>query len=553
MGKSKRKDKKGKGAEKTAAKTEKKAEKRNKKNLKEQGEEDIELIIAELAEADRKREQVITEKCEPPSPRAHCSWTSFEEKHLILLFGGEHLTGSKINVYNELYFYCSKNNTWTKVKAPNAPPPRSSHQAICLKRGGGELWIFGGEFTSPTQSQFYHYRDLWMFQIKERKWQKIDAPKAPSSRSGHRMILCKRNIFVFGGFHDNGRDYKYFNDLHMFNVDNYTWTKIDTCGIPPSPRSGCQLVLHPNQQSIIVYGGYSKVNVKKDIDRGTILSDMFLLSSQNNETGADVKWKWSQIKHSGSKPNPRSGFSMISTAQNRAFLFGGVIDEEDDEDVEGLFLNDMYSLDLDRTKWYQVFLQEKVEEKKVSEKADDLMESSEAPETTVVEDGVFTLTIEKSDAMEIDDSIPTDITEKFQPHPRMNTSLAVHGNILYLYGGIYEKGDVQVTCNDLYSINTQKFDSWRVLVAPTQEAEQWDDSDEDKDEDSEENESDEDEEMEDSPPPLKNDEELSEYFGRTKDYWMQIADEEAEEKNVKLSAKQLKSNALELARLFVKR
>ena len=78
-------------------------------------------------------------------------------------------------------------------------------------------------------------------------------------------------------------DYKYFNDLHMFNVDNYTWTKIDASGIPPSPRSGCQLVLHPNQQSIIVYGGYSKINVKKDIDRGTILSDMFLLSSQSNK------------------------------------------------------------------------------------------------------------------------------------------------------------------------------------------------------------------------------------------------------------------------------
>lgn len=58
--------------------------------------------------------------------------------------------------------------------------------------------------------------------------------------------------------------------------------------------------------------------------------------------------------------------------------------------------------------------------------------------------------------------------------------------------------------------------------------------------------------MDDNPPPVKNDEELSEYFGRTKEYWMDKADEEAEDKNLKLSAKQLKSNALELARLFAK-
>ena len=42
--------------------------------------------------------------------------------------------------------------------SPAGPPPRSSHQAAIVTRGGGQLWIFGGEYTSPTESQFYHYK-----------------------------------------------------------------------------------------------------------------------------------------------------------------------------------------------------------------------------------------------------------------------------------------------------------------------------------------------------------------------------------------------------------
>ncbi len=46
-------------------------------------------------------------------------------------------------------------------------------QAVALAQFGGQLWIFGGEFASPTQSQFYHYKDLWVFHLRERKWEKV--------------------------------------------------------------------------------------------------------------------------------------------------------------------------------------------------------------------------------------------------------------------------------------------------------------------------------------------------------------------------------------------
>ena len=48
----------------------------------------------------------------------------------------------------------------------------------------------------------------------------FSATGGPSSRSGHRMVLLKRHLIVFGGFHDNLRDCKYFNDVHAFDLDN---------------------------------------------------------------------------------------------------------------------------------------------------------------------------------------------------------------------------------------------------------------------------------------------------------------------------------------------
>lgn len=44
------------------------------------------------------------------------------------------------------------------------------------------------------------------------------------------MVCIKKQLIVFGGFHDNLRDYKYFNDVYAFNLENYTWKRIEPTG-----------------------------------------------------------------------------------------------------------------------------------------------------------------------------------------------------------------------------------------------------------------------------------------------------------------------------------
>lgn len=111
----------------------------------------------------------------------------------------------QVYMYNDLHVYSIKKNQWTRIRAPKPPPPRTFHQAAIVSRSGGELWVFGGEFSSPSQSQFHHYNDLWMFSFGTRQWQKIQAPNGPSPRSGHRMVVLKKHLLVFGGYYDNLR------------------------------------------------------------------------------------------------------------------------------------------------------------------------------------------------------------------------------------------------------------------------------------------------------------------------------------------------------------
>lgn len=279
MGKKGKDKKKGKGAEKTATKTDKKQAAKQKKLIAKIGEADIEQIISQFEEVESKR-LTITESIVPaPSARVNFSICAHpaENKEELVIFGGEYFNGQKTTIFNDLYFYNITKNEWKQVNSPAGPTPRSGHQMVAAAMDGGSIWLFGGEYASPSQLQFYHYKDLWVFRMNTKKWEKINSVGAPSARSGHRMILMKKKIFVFGGFHDNNQSYKYFNDVYSFSLEDYTWQKIEAGGaLQPAPRSGCCMA-PTTDGKILIWGGYSRSAVKKEIDRGVVHADMFSL------------------------------------------------------------------------------------------------------------------------------------------------------------------------------------------------------------------------------------------------------------------------------------
>lgn len=58
----------------------------------------------------------------------------------------------------------------------------------------------------------------------------------------------------------------------------------------------------------------------------------------------------------------------------------------------------------------------------------------------------------------------------------------MHDGTVFMYGGIYEEGDKQITLNDFYSLDFHKRDEWSVLIAEDRKLQVWQDSDSSEDE-----------------------------------------------------------------------
>lgn len=110
-----------------------------------------------------------------------------------------------------------------------------------------------------------------------------------------------------------------------------------------------------------------------------------------------MQWKWVSVKASGYRPAPRSGVNVAIAANGKAYIFGGVLDiNEDEESLDGQFSNEMHVLDLTSLTWRLVELKGKKDIKpksKSNEDGDDGMETTSTAAQT--SQGIMKKFIEK--------------------------------------------------------------------------------------------------------------------------------------------------------------
>lgn len=365
-------------------------------------EEDIEVILASLAKEEAKKTAVHVEICARPSPRANASITPLPGGD-FLMFGGEFWDGSLNHCYNDLFRFrlpsreataaaaavspaagdadAASRSTgvgeWKSISSPNTPGHRCSHAAVLFNGG---VYVFGGEFA--TNNQFFHYQDTWRFDIASNRWTRFECKKGPSARSGHRMLVWRNYIVLFGGFHQAVTSERWFGDVWLFDTRSCEWREVSfpTTSILPPPRSGMQFLAIPGKDVALLYGGYSEskqgaehsvlaAGGKKGGGSGgaallaaarktqsNVHTDMWLLRLAPLLTGGQPSWD--RVRYAGSSPSPRLGFSC-TLYKDRIILFGGVSDNEVDdrgELLDSVFHDDMYSYDVDRRRWYRLEL-----------------------------------------------------------------------------------------------------------------------------------------------------------------------------------------------------
>lgn len=112
-------------------------------------------------------------------------------------------------------------------------------------------------------------------------------------------------------------------------------------------------------------------------------------------------------------------------------------------------------------------------------------------ETTIADDGIFKVTLGPSVQPEAESSSLQKNNEPkvFQPAKRMNCGLAVKRGCLFLYGGMFEDGDKQITYCDMYSLDLKKLDEWKTIITDDTSNQEWLGSESEEESESEESDS----------------------------------------------------------------
>ncbi|KAL8850743.1 MAG: hypothetical protein Q9221_004311 [Calogaya cf. arnoldii] len=490
-----KKDKKSKTAEqkaRVAAKQEKKASQKEKKGKSKDAADsdaedfDLDAIRAEYEQQQAQFLKITESSCEPPSARASATLIGSPSSRELLLFGGEYFNGALATFYNDLFVYLIDKDEWRKVTSPNSPLPRSGH--AWTRSIAGDIYLFGGEFSSPKQGTFYHYNDFWKLDPLSREWTRIESKKGPPARSGHRMTFFKGYIVLFGGFQDTSQQTKYLHDLWLYDTHNYTWYNpvLPPATQKPDPRSSFSI--HPHDAGAILYGGYSRVKATasagktkgggqalRSVLKPIVYQDTWFLRITQPPTDAPANTpptiRWERRKKPVNSPNPsRAGATQVYH-KGRGIAFGGVHDvEESEEGMESEFFDNLLAWNIERNRFFQLTLRRPraAAKRYVDDRSnrkgrgkldeEELLRNLATLEAKGSLEAVDTPLEQENDDSDVAPIKPMKPSLFTMPHPRFNAQLAVQDDVLYIFGGTYEHGDREYTFDEMWAIDLGKLD-----------------------------------------------------------------------------------------------
>ena len=124
----------------------------------------------------------------------------------------------------------------------------------------------------------------------------------------------------------------------------------------------------------------------------------------------------------------------------------------------------------------------------------DNLEIDDAPKTVTIESGNFTVSSTIGGASKDGETAEKENGEKskdcFTPCGRFNSQMVFKGGNIYLFGGVVESGEKDITLKDFYSLDITKMDSWSILIENDQMEWLGDGDNDDEDEEEEDEDSD---------------------------------------------------------------
>lgn len=318
------------------------------------------------------------------------------------------------------------------------------------------------------------------------------------------MTYWKQYIILFGGFQDTSNQTRYLADLWIFDTINFVWfnPQLPSAQLKPDARSSYTLL--PHEQGAVLYGGYSRVKssvaVKQKGGKGgsqaqrnvllpKVHDDCFFL--RMTQPAADAKpntpptVRWEKRKKPANAPNPLRAGATMAWHKGRGILFGGVHDvEQSEEGMDSEFFNQMFAWNIERNRFMPLALRKPRQGQKRNApeqrsgrrgrgqaNEEELLRNLAALEAGGSLENAEDIELEKKEEEPEEKPAKEMPVSMEPPHVRFNAQLAIQDDVLYIYGGTFEKGDREFTFDDLYAIDLGKLDGCKEVF--TRPVEDW--------------------------------------------------------------------------------
>lgn len=347
--------------------------------------------------------------------------------------------------------------------------------------------------------------------------------KSPPARSGHRMTAYKNYIILFGGFQDTANQTRYLADLWIYDTASFVWhcPTLPPAQLKPDARSSFTLL--PHEQGAVLYGGYSRVKTavgnkqhggggQRMAMKAVVHQDCFFLRitpppAGTAAPGAPPQVRWERRKKPANSPVPVRAGATMAFHRGRGILFGGVHDvEESEEGLDSEFFNGLFAWNIERNRFFPMVLrkpraapkkaagagggggggadgQRVARRNRAAANEEELLRQLAALEATSAskkkagDNDDDDDDDDANDPMDVDAAVAVDIEEEAAavvrqkpvsmelPHVRFNSLLAVQGDVLYIYGGTYEKDDREFTFDDMHAVDLGKLDGCKEVFS----------------------------------------------------------------------------------------
>ncbi|KAL3866524.1 hypothetical protein ACJMK2_043817 [Sinanodonta woodiana] len=239
--------------------------------------------------------------------------------------------------------------TWESVSADYRFPLREGQ---CTCSHGNKMYIFGGVLQSDTE--ILESNELHCFDIDTKTWSKVVVKgQIPPPRSAASLVSVGNKLLLFGGL---SQECGWFDDVHIFDTEISTWQLLETEGRRPSPRDKLQAVAFP--PFIYYFGGFGPKILPDDDsdDDGEEMDDEEVeVEEIQEQDGAEFVWfndlfvldtstrKWSQPMQMNLGVPTARAAHAMCGVGRNLVIFGG-------RDTE-CRRNDLHIFNIDTRKW----------------------------------------------------------------------------------------------------------------------------------------------------------------------------------------------------------